>query len=67
MKPVAVYRVRGDRVVHPDGSSSAVMVSSAIDLSSLDTARRAAASAAFLRMCHSLESPLQIVVRVRRV
>jgi len=67
VKPVAVYRVRGDRVVHPDGSSSAVMVSSAIDLSSLDTARRAAASAAFLRMCHSLESPLQIVVRVRRV
>ena len=67
MNPVAVYRVRDNRVVHPDGSSSAVILSGEIDIEALDPGRRGAATAAFRRVCHALESPLQIVLRVRRV
>jgi len=58
--------VRDDRVEYGDGLS-AVLATSDLDIAALDPARAAAASAAFARMCHTLESPLQLLVRVRAV
>ena len=49
------------------GGISAILATSDLDIGSLDPARMAAASAAFARMCHTLESPLQLLVRVRAV
>ena len=56
--------IRGDRCEH-GGQVSAVLATTDLDIESLDPARKAAASASFARMCHTLQSPLQLLVRVR--
>jgi AAA-like domain len=43
----------------------AVLATSDLDIDALDPARKTAAAAAFARMCHTLESPMQLLVRVR--
>ena len=59
-------------VIHSDrcergGQVSAVLSTSDLDIESLDPARKAAAAAAFARMCHTLERPMQLLIRVRRL
>ena len=61
-----------DIVIHSDrcerlGGLSAVLATSDLDIESLDPARKAAASAAFARICHTLERPMQLLIRVRRL
>jgi hypothetical protein len=57
-------RVRGDRCEF-HGVFSAVLATSDLDINALDPARKAAAAAAFARMCHALDRPMQLLVRVR--
>ena len=61
-----VVVVRGDRSERL-GVMSAVLATSDLDIESLDPARKAAAAAAFARMCHTLERPMQLLVRIRRL
>ena len=49
------------------GRLSAVLATTDLDIDALDPARKAAAAAAFERMCHTLERPMQLLVRVRRL
>jgi hypothetical protein len=56
--------VRGDYCEYAD-RVSAVLATSELDVEALDPARKAAASASFSRMCHTLQIPLQLLVRVR--
>ena len=58
--------IRTDRCER-GGVMSAVLATSDLDIESLDPARRAAAAAAFARMCHTLERPTQLLIRVRRL
>jgi hypothetical protein len=58
--------VPGDRCEH-GGQVSAVLATSDLDIEALDPARKAAASGSFARMCHTLQSPMQLLVRVRRL
>ena len=44
---------------------SAVLATSELDIDALDPARKTAAAASFARMCHTLQSPMQLLVRVR--
>jgi AAA-like domain len=60
-RPVVIH---GDRCEY-DGVCSAVLTTGDLDIDALDPARKAAAAAAFARMCHTLENPMQLVVRVR--
>jgi hypothetical protein len=46
---------------------SAVLATSDLDIDALDPARKAAAAASFARMCHTLQNPMQLLVRVRRL
>jgi Helicase HerA, central domain len=64
--PALVSRIaiRGDRCEHA-GRVSAVLATSELDIDALDPARKAAASASFARMCHTLQTPMQLLVRVR--
>jgi AAA-like domain len=57
-------QVRGNRCELP-GRLSAVLATSDLDINALDPARKAAATAAFARTCHTLERPMQLLVRVR--
>jgi hypothetical protein len=56
--------IRGDRCEHA-GLVSAVLATSELDIDALDPARKAAAAASFARMCHTLQTPMQLLVRVR--
>lgn len=58
--------IRGDRCER-GGVFSAVVATSDLDIDSLDPARKAAAAAAFARMCHTLERPMQLLIRVRQL
>ena len=58
--------IRGDRCER-GGLVSAVLATSDLDIDLLDPARKAAAAAAFARMCHTLERPMQLLIRVRRL
>ncbi|MFI5039724.1 MAG: hypothetical protein ACHQCG_07265, partial [Solirubrobacterales bacterium] len=58
--------IRSDRCERL-GGFSAVLATSDLDIESLDPARKAAASAAFARICHTLERPMQLLIRVRRL
>ncbi len=58
--------VRGDCCEHA-GGVSAVLATSDLDIEALDPARKAAACAAFARLCHTLQGPMQLLVRVRRL
>ena len=58
--------IRGNRCEHRS-QFSAVLKTSELDITALDPARQSAAAAAFARLCHTLESPMQLVVRVRRL
>jgi hypothetical protein len=58
--------IRGNRCEHR-GQVSAVLATSELDINGLDPARQSATAAAFARLCHTLESPMQFVVRVRRL
>jgi Helicase HerA, central domain len=58
--------IRTDRCER-GGVMSAVLATSDLDIESLDPARKAAAAAAFARMCHTLERPMQLLIRVRRL
>ncbi len=49
------------------GRLSAVLATADLDIDALDPARKAAAAAAFARMCHTLERPMQLLIRVRRL
>ncbi len=51
--------------VEYDGGCSAVLATGDLDIDALDPARKATTAAAFARMCHSLDSPMQLLVRVR--
>ena len=62
---VGPYVVDGDGVRHPDGTLSAVLATGELDIESLDASRRGPVLAAFARLCHTLDAPLQLVVRVR--
>jgi hypothetical protein len=56
--------IRGDRC-EDDGEYVAVLATSDLDIEALDPARKAATAAAFARMCHTLEHPMQLLVRIR--
>jgi hypothetical protein len=58
--------IRADRCER-GGVMSAMLATSDLDIESLDPARKAAAAAAFARMCQTLERPMQLLVRVRRL
>lgn len=58
--------VRADRVER-GGRLSAVLATGDLDIDALDPARKAAAAAAFARICHTLERPIQLLIRVRRL
>jgi Helicase HerA, central domain len=58
--------IRGDRCER-GGRLSAVLATTDLDIDALDPARKAAAAAAFARMCHTLERPMQLLIRVRRL
>jgi conjugal transfer ATP-binding protein TraC len=58
--------IRGDRC-EDDGASFAVLATSDLDIDALDPARKAATAAAFARLCHTLEHPMQLLVRIRRL
>jgi hypothetical protein len=58
--------VRGDCCEH-DGRFSAVLTTSDLDIDALDPARKSAACAAFARLCHTLQTPMQLLVRVRQL
>jgi AAA-like domain len=60
-RPVVFH---GDRCEY-DGVCSAVLATGDLDIDALDPARKASAAAAFARMCHTLEHPMQLLVRVR--
>jgi hypothetical protein len=62
-EPVVIREDRCER----GGLFSAVLATSELDIDSLDPARKAAAAAAFARMCHTLERPMQLLIRVRRL
>ncbi len=64
---IGPYRIDGAHVVHPDGSVSALLRTGELDVEMLDPVRRAALVAAFERLCNTLETQLQLVVRIRRV
>ncbi len=59
--------MHGQAVRHPDGSRSAVVSTSALDVESLEAGRRASAIESFARMCRTLDAPLQLVIRIRAV
>jgi hypothetical protein len=54
----------GDRCEH-GARVSAVLATTEMDIDALDPARKASAAASFARMCHTLQSPMQLLVRVR--
>src|SRR6202049_270941 len=56
--------IRGDRC-EDEGEYFAVLATSDLDIDALDPARKAATAAAFARMCHTLEHPMQLLVRIR--
>jgi hypothetical protein len=58
--------IRADRCER-GGVMSAMLATSDLDIESLDPARKAAAAAAFARMRQTLERPMQLLVRVRRL
>ena len=62
---VAEYVVDGDSIRHPDGSVSAIVRTGELDIEVLDASRRAHVLAVFTRLCHTMDTPLQIVVRLR--
>jgi hypothetical protein len=47
------------------GRLSAVLETSDLDINALDPPRKAAAAGAFARTCHTLETPMQLLIRVR--
>ena len=58
--------IRRDHCEH-GGQVSAVLATSDLDIEALDPARKSAAAASFARMCHTLQNPMQLLVRVRRL
>src|SRR5579862_5288783 len=60
----SIVKIRRDRCEYA-GRVSAVLATTEMDFEALDPARKDAAAAAFSRMCHTLQSPLQLLVRVR--
>ena len=62
----AGVRIEGHHLVCDNGSRCAVVLSSDFDVTALEEGRRAAAVAAFDRLCRTLDAHLQILVQVRR-
>jgi conjugal transfer ATP-binding protein TraC len=58
------FEVQGNRF-HHDGGVSAVLATSDLDIDALDPARTSAATSAFTRLCHTLDTPMQFLVQVR--
>jgi hypothetical protein len=56
--------VIGNRCAYA-GSVSAILTTSDLDIDGLDPARKAAAASAYARLCYTLETPMQLLVRVR--
>jgi Helicase HerA, central domain len=63
---LGAVRVDGAHLHRDDGRVASVVESGDVDVPALDAARRGLAVAAFARLCRTLETPLQIVVQVRR-
>jgi len=61
------YVVDGALLGHPDGARSAVIATGELDLNALEPARAAQVVESFGRFCSALDSPLQLLVRVREV
>jgi hypothetical protein len=59
-------RIDGAHLHRADGWAAAIVESGDIDVGALDASRRSVAVAAFARLCRTLDTPLQIVVQVRR-
>lgn len=59
------YIVDGDCLRHPDGSVSSIVRTGDLDIEALDAPRRAHVLAVFARLCHTMDAPLQVVVRLR--
>ncbi|HVC04535.1 MAG TPA: DUF87 domain-containing protein [Candidatus Acidoferrales bacterium] len=65
MVPISFrFRPVDDRIELP-GSMVAVLATSDLDINALDPARKSSAAAAFARLCHVLERPMQLLIRVR--
>ncbi|TMC47058.1 MAG: DUF87 domain-containing protein [Chloroflexi bacterium] len=60
-------RIDGDRLLRADGVACAVVETGSVDVTALETPRRAALVGAFGQLCRTLEHPLQVVVQVRRI
>lgn len=63
---LGAVRIDGAHVHRDDGRIASAVESGDVDVPALDTARRAVAVAAFARLCRTLDTPLQMVVQVRR-
>lgn len=59
------YVIDGDCIRHPDGFVSAIVRTGELDIEALDASRRAHVLAVFARLCHTMDAPLQLVVRIR--
>ncbi|MBV8445055.1 MAG: ATP-binding protein, partial [Candidatus Dormibacteraeota bacterium] len=62
---IGAVTVARDRLELDTGEVTVVLRSGDLDLDALDPARRASALSAFAGLCHSIDSPLQLVVRIR--
>ncbi|MBV8528784.1 MAG: hypothetical protein JOZ75_10745 [Candidatus Dormibacteraeota bacterium] len=59
------YVVDGQSIRHPDGTVSGVVRTGELDIEALDSSRRAHVLSVFTRLCNTMDTPLQIVVRTR--
>lgn len=64
--PHGAMRRCGDRLFRSDGVALAALRCEPLDVATLDQERRSALTAAFSHLCRTLETPLQLVVQVRR-
>jgi hypothetical protein len=56
--------VRGEYAILP-GRTIAALATSDLDINALDPARKSAAWSAFAQLCHTLQRPMQLLIRVR--
>jgi hypothetical protein len=63
--PYREVQVAADRLLRADGVAVTALRCGPLDVTSLDEERRSAMRSAFSRLCRTLESPLQLLVRIR--
>jgi len=64
---IGPFDVQGAALHHPDASVSAVLITGALDVESLEAGRHASAVESFGRICRTLDAPVQLLIRIRAV